>query len=256
MKILILFSASDKKDTPIENLARSYSQIWKEQGHTVLAENTFPYQYSDEVFPKLEQFCPDFGVTLNLAGFNLLTTGEDSLLTKFLCPFAHEIVMPPYYLNQYLDSRFIFNHIVYCHSVSHAEYIRNFFPDVPDIQYCPLPQTLSNNMVSHSPDRILSEIRSLPEVFANLCHSLIDDLQTQPDLIFSEFVLSKMAQLGIDNMTAEEQKDLITMCSLSEEYVCSISKMPPDQIMSDEQTTDLFLQRANFPSSIYKSCQL
>jgi hypothetical protein len=248
MKILILYFGQE--DSDISKLAESYAQNLKFRGHTVLTMNEISYTYSDELFPSLEKFDPDFGITLDFAGFNLLNTGDDSLLTRFLCPFAHEILMPPYYLNSYLDSRFTFNHVVYCHSASHSEYIQKYFPDVPDVRYCPLPETMHSASPFNTPESILSEINSLPDVFASLCHLLIQDLRAQPDLSFANLVLSRLSQVGIDDLTTEEAKELITMCSLSEEYIRSIGKMPPSQTMPDAKVTDFFLSQANFPSAV------
>lgn len=246
MKILILYMEQDN----LTELAITYKKILSKEGHTVLVENIKKYNYAEELIPKLESFLPDFGITLNFAGMNLLTTGGDSLLTRLLCPFAHEIFMAPYYINHYLSNRFIFNNILYVHNYSDMEYIKKYYIDVPMVSCIPTPdigKTLNNpNATSQE---ILSEINSLPDVYSELCASLISSLFQNPSAIFCDLVIEQVKQKGIGSLTLEEEKDLITLCSLSWEYCRSRGCIPVTKSLQPKAVLDHFIKNANFPSS-------
>lgn len=238
----------NEKDTSVSDLAKLYCQLLQQQGYSVLAVCTSDCQSSAELWDTItSKSSPDFGISLNLAGFNFLNTGEDSMLMKLPCPFAHELLMPPYYVNKYLDSRINFNHILYVHNESDAAYIQKYYPDIPTVRTIPEPHWESLPLPLKkpiAPSSIMAEINSLPDVFSMLCKNLINTMQAQPNAIFYQLVLALLKEYGITNMSREEEIEIITMCALASEYVNSTTSIT-DSKLSPQETLAQFLQNAN-----------
>lgn len=248
MKTQIVILYPYENDTSVSALAGLYDEILQQQGYAVSSFCTSDYSSSAALFNAIT--CgnsPDFGISLNLAGLNFLNTGEDSVLMKLPCPFAHELLMPPYYVNRYLDSRINFNHIVYVHRESDASYIRNYYPDIPTVCTIPKPDWETRILPlrkAMEASAVAAEIKALPDVFSMLCQSLIKKLNAQPDAIFHELVVTLLREYGITDMTREEKIELITLCSLASEYVdCTIDRT--ESFSSLQETLAWLLQNAN-----------
>lgn len=247
MKILILYSATSNNTE--KKLATTYDDCLKAMGHTTLVENVSSFHYADELFPLLTEFNPDFGITLNLAGFNIYTTGEDSILTRLSCPFAHEILMPPCYLNSFLDTRFNFNTIVYVHEKSQASYLTRFFSDLPQVNCVPFPkgEDIAPYRSLASSEAIMQEIENLPTVFSTLCKDLVTDLISTANSDFSTLVLDKIRTYGIDNLNRDDEINIITLSYLAKEYVESLQEHHEAALdfVTPEDLLHLFLSNAD-----------
>lgn len=250
MRILILYSSKEEKTE--HTLALLYKQLLEQQGHILLLENVMNYKTANDIFPALKNFSPEFGITINLAGTNLLTTGEDSLLTLLTCPFAHEILVPPYYLMPQLEMRFHFNHILYFHNHSDATFVERYFEDIPKIEILPFPNSTGVEPYRNHASSldIMSEIQSLPAPFSTLCLHLIEKISGTSSGIFCEQVLEELTHNNINNLTWEEEKNIISLCYLSVEYVNSIqSSTSSGECTSPAALLQIFLQQANFPKA-------
>ncbi len=248
MKTQIIILYPYENATSVPALARLYHEILQQQGYAVSSFCTSDYPSSAELFDAItSEASPDFGISLNLAGLNFLNTGEDSIIMKLPCPFAHELLMPPYYVNRYLDSRINFNHIVYVHRESDASYIRNYYPDIPTVCTIPKPDWKTRILPlrkSMEASAVAAEINALPDVFSILCQSLIEKLKAQPDAIFHELVVTLLREYGITDMSREESIELITMCSLASEYVdCTVGGT--EIFSSPQETLVTLLQNTN-----------
>ncbi len=248
MKTQIIILYPYENSTSVPALAGLYHEILQRQGYAVSSFCTSDYPSSAELFDAItSEASPDFGISLNLAGLNFLNTGEDSILMKLPCPFAHELLMPPYYVNRYLDTRINFNHIVYVHRESDASYIRNYYPDIPAVCTTPKPDWETRILPlrkAMEASAVAAEIKALPDVFSMLCQSLIEKLKMQPDAIFHELVVTLLGEYGITDMTREESIELITMCSLASEYVdCTAGGA--EIFSSPQETLVTLLQNAN-----------
>lgn len=244
--IVILYQ--NETDTSVTELANTYQQFLQQQGYSVLALCTDEYKSPRALWDTITStFSPDFGITLNLAGFQCLDTDEDSILMKLPCPFAHELFFPPYYVNQYLATRINFNHILYVHNASDEAYIKNYFRDIPAVCTIPTPKLDSTELPLRKisePSAIMAEINSLPDVFSMLCKRLIKTLKSRPDAVLYKHVLRLLKELGIGKMSYEEEVEIVTMCALASEYV-NATRRPARPYHSPEETLTTFLQNAN-----------
>ncbi len=232
--ILILFSNSPYHEQ--HYYASAISSCLEQLSFHVTLINTDSDISESALQATILQLAPDLIFTLGLSGFHLQMLGDDLFLNGAYCPCVHLLTRHPAYDAGYLSQRMNFTMFFYSHFTEYATYIEHFFKRVPNVAVLPfyqLPVTTIKSFEdrtidlyypsSYIPSKdILSHIKSLPEVFSNICMDVIQAMQNNTDVSLHECLYEYLDKIHF-SLSDDEFNEIMQTMQLVELYIKSLS---------------------------------
>ncbi len=232
--ILILFSNSPYHEQ--HYYASAISSCLEQLSYNVTLINTDLDISESALQAAILQLAPDLIFTLGLSGFHLQMLGDDLFLNGAYCPCVHLLTRHPAYDAEYLSQRMNFTMFFYSYFTEYATYIERFFKRVPSVAVLPfyqLPVTDIKSFEDRTIDLyypssyipsedILSHIKALPEVFANICLNVIQSMQDNTDTYLHKCLADYLDKIHF-SLSDNEFNEIMQTMQLVELYVKSLS---------------------------------